>query len=147
MRAHPPTGTMEQWKLGILGDALAYFHAATQDNDARAWLQQYAAEVMKQPGEHDVRAVPVVAYVASLTGDRAMYRVARQRADELDLGLWGKPFSVNGRIGFRIESLLAAGAPRSTHRKEGRPRSQDYQLPPRVTWMGRLAAGCRRRST
>ena len=113
MRAHPPSGT-DQWKLGILGDALAYFHAATQDRDARTWLEQYAAEVMKQPSEHDVRAVPAVAYVATLTGDRAMRAVARQRVDALDLGLWGKPFSVNGRIGFRIESLLAKTG-------EGRP--------------------------
>jgi hypothetical protein len=115
MRAHPPSGTTAQWKLGILGDALAYFHAETQDRDARKWLEQYAAQVMKQPGQHDIRAMPAVAYIAALTGDRAMHEAARRRVEAVDLGLWGKPFSVNGRIGFRIESLLAAGRP--TRRK------------------------------
>ena len=42
-----------------------------------------------------------------------------QRAEQLDLGSWGKPFSINGRIGFRIESLLAMPprAPAPTHRR------------------------------
>ena len=35
-----------------------------------------------------------------------MRDAAMTRARHLDLGSWGKPFTVNGRIGFRILSLL-----------------------------------------
>jgi hypothetical protein len=110
MKAHPAT-TSTQWKLGILADALAYTHAATGDASIRTWLEQYAAAVMKRKAGEDVRAFPAVAYVAALTGDAAMRAAARSRVDHLDLGSWGKPFGVNGRIGFRIESLLAAPPP------------------------------------
>jgi hypothetical protein len=41
-----------------------------------------------------------------LNGDQDMRAAARERADGIDLGSWGKPFSVSGRIGFRVESLL-----------------------------------------
>ena len=110
MRAHPPT-TSTQWKLGILADALAYTHAATGDSDIRAWLEQYANAVMQRVAHEDTRAFPAVAYIAALSGDPAMRAAARDRADRLDLGSWGKPYSINGRIGFRIESLLPANAP------------------------------------
>jgi hypothetical protein len=117
MAAHPPTGSA-QWKLGILADALAYTHAATGDPAIRTWLEQYAAAVMKRKAREDIRAFPAIAYVAALNGDAAMREAARTRADRLDLGSWGKPYSLNGRIGFRIESLLAAApvpTPHPTH--------------------------------
>jgi hypothetical protein len=110
MRAHPPTGSA-QWKLGILADALAYVHAATGDPAMRAWLEWYAGAVMTRKAREDVRAFPAIAYVAALTGNAAMRDAVRARADRLDLGSWGKPYSINGRIGFRIESLLAAAPP------------------------------------
>jgi hypothetical protein len=119
MQAHPPTAST-QWKLGILADALAYTHAATGEPAIRSWLEQYAGAVMKRKAREDARAFPAVAYVGALTGDAAMRAAARDRADRLDLGSWGKPFGVNGRIGFRIESLLAApppAAPAPAHRK------------------------------
>jgi hypothetical protein len=62
---------------------------------------------MQRRAHEDQRAFPAVAYVAALTGNRAMRDAARSRVQQLDLGNWGKPYSVNGRIGFRIESLLA----------------------------------------
>ena len=65
---------------------------------------------MKRQAREDMRAFPAVAYVAALTGNAAMREAARARARRLDLGSWGKPFSINGRIGFRIESLLGAAA-------------------------------------
>ena len=69
-RIRRPAST--QWKLGILADALAYTHAATGDATIKAWLEQYAAAVMKRQAREDVRAFPAVAYVAALTGDAAM---------------------------------------------------------------------------
>lgn len=112
MHAHPPTAST-QWKLGILADALAYTHAASGDGEIRAWLEQYARAVVQRKAPADVRAVPAVAYVAALSGDKAMRAAARERVEQLDLGSWGKPYSINGRIGFRIESLLAAPPPRA----------------------------------
>ncbi len=108
MQAHPPAKS-EHWKLGILADALAHTHAATGDAAVRAWLEAYAAAVMAQPARSDARIYPAIAYVARLTGNTAMRDAALDRAQRLDLGSWGKPFSINGRIGFRIYSLLTAG--------------------------------------
>jgi hypothetical protein len=110
MHAHPPTGST-QWKLGILADALAYAHAASGDPEIGAWLEQYARAVIQRKAHADARALPAVAYVAAWRGDKAMRETAREQAERLDLGNWGKPYSINGRIGFRIESLLAAPPP------------------------------------
>ncbi|MDX2169821.1 MAG: glycoside hydrolase family 127 protein [Deltaproteobacteria bacterium] len=110
MAAHPASAP-KQFKLALLGDALAYLHALTGDPAARAWLEQYAAAIMQPGGNDDARAFAPVAYVADLTGDAAMRAAALQRLDRLDLGSWGKPFSVNGRLGFRIASLLSEPAP------------------------------------
>ena len=112
MRAHPATGS-NQWKLGILADGLAYTHAATGDPAIKAWLEQYAAAVMQRKAREDARAFPAVAYVAALNRDPGMVAAARQRVEQLDLDGWGKPFTVNGRIGFRIESLLSQVPPPS----------------------------------
>jgi hypothetical protein len=105
MAAHPPGGT-DNWKLGILADALAHTHAVTGDAAIRDWLQKFAAAIMERPGRADARAFPAVAYVARVTGNAAMREAALQRARDLDLGSWGKPFTINGRLGFRIFSLL-----------------------------------------
>ncbi|HSP96051.1 MAG TPA: beta-L-arabinofuranosidase domain-containing protein [Candidatus Dormibacteraeota bacterium] len=105
MAAHPPGGT-NQWKLGILADALAHTHAASNDEAIRTWLQSYAAAIMEHPAKPDTRAFPAVAYVGRLTDNAAMRDAALERARQLDLGSWGKPFTVNGRLGFRIFSLL-----------------------------------------
>lgn len=105
MEAHPP-GKSEHWKLGILADALAHTHAATGDAAVRAWLEEYATTLMAQPVRSDARVYPALAYVGRLTDNAAMCDAALQRAQRLDLGSWGKPFSINGRIGFRIYSLL-----------------------------------------
>ncbi|MEO8605656.1 MAG: beta-L-arabinofuranosidase domain-containing protein [bacterium] len=127
MAAHPPTASA-QWKLGILADALAYLHAATGDAAARAWLDAYVDAVMKRKAREDVRAFPAVAYLARISGDRAMRDAALQRAGRLDLGSWGKPFSINGRIGFRIYSLLeepaAAERPGAAAGSSHTPRSR-----------------------
>jgi hypothetical protein len=116
MRAHPPTAST-QWKLGILADALAYTHAATGDAEIKKWLLDYSSAVMQRRAREDARAFPAVAYVATLTGNAAMREAARTRSDGLDLGNWGKPFGVNGRIGFRIESLLAAPMPHAAPKR------------------------------
>jgi hypothetical protein len=105
MKAHPPT-TSAQWKLGILADALASLHAATGNTAARTWLDAYVAAAMARGAAEDTRAFPAVAYVARISDDATLRDAALSRAANLDLGNWGKPFSVHGRIGFRIYSLL-----------------------------------------
>lgn len=105
LAAHPPTGT-QQWKLGILADALAETHAATGDPAIRTWLEKYAAGVMAHQRRADARAFPAVAYIGRLTNDAPMKDAAQQRVRRLELGSWGKPFTINGRLGFRIYSLL-----------------------------------------
>lgn len=110
MRAHAPAISTD-WKLGILADALAYTHAATGDAEIKSWLDEYVAATMKRQATADSRAFPAVAYMAALTGNPALREAARQRVDRIDPAGWGKPFSISGRIGFRIESLLAAPPP------------------------------------
>ena len=105
-QAHPPTAS-KQWKLGILADALAYTHAATGDaGDQATGSSAYVGAVMQRKAREDARAFPAVAYLARLSGDRGVREAALQRAERLDLGSWGKPFTVNGR--HRLSDLLAA---------------------------------------
>ena len=104
LRAVPPEGDHD-WKVGILADALAYTHAVTKDKEIEAWLRAYAKNVAAAP-PHDARFYPGVAYVARLSHDPKLRALALDRAAQLDLGSWGKPFTINGRIGFRIYSLL-----------------------------------------
>ena len=107
MEAYPPTD-ISNWKLGILADALADTHAATRDPAIEKWLREYASSVVaKAPG--DQRLYPAVAYVARLTGNPTYAQVARGLVEQLQFGHWAKPFTITGRTGFRILSLLPAG--------------------------------------
>lgn len=106
MAAHPPE-RLSDWKLGILADALAYAHALTQDAGAREWLQHYAAAVRAHPGALDPRLMPAFAYVAQLTANPEDTRRALA-ALQRPLGNWGKPFTIGGRLGFRLLSVAAA---------------------------------------
>ncbi|HUI26350.1 MAG TPA: beta-L-arabinofuranosidase domain-containing protein [Candidatus Kryptonia bacterium] len=102
--AYPPTD-VANWKLGILADALADTHAATHDPAIETWLRTYASTVVaKSPA--DQRLYPAVAYVARLTHDPKLAQVARTLVDQLQFGNWAKPFTITGRTGFRILSLL-----------------------------------------
>jgi hypothetical protein len=105
MDAHPPEG-IERWKLGILADGLAYTHALTGDERIAEWLRRYADAVVDRKVALDARLFPAVAYEAARRGDRGLEAAARARAKKLQMGSWGKPFSINGRIGFRIYSLI-----------------------------------------
>ena len=62
---------------------------------------------MVRKKKHDARFYPAVAYVAALREDVALYEAALARAKLLQPRGWGKPFTVNARIGFRIHSLLS----------------------------------------
>jgi hypothetical protein len=106
MAAHPATEATK-WKLGVLAEGLAYTHAATADPEIKAWLEAYAGAVARRKVPLDARFYPAVAYVAVLNGDAQLRQLALDKARKLKLGSWGKPLSVNGRIGFRIHSLLA----------------------------------------
>lgn len=103
MRAHPPKPD-RKWKLGILAEGLAYTHAYAGGKDIEAWLRQYADEVeRKRP--RDSRFYPAVAYIGRVTGEKSWLDLAADRIDRLDLGNWGKPFTIQGRIGLRILSI------------------------------------------
>lgn len=106
MAAHP-AGETEKWKLGILANGLAYTHSATKDPEIKVWLDTFAKAVARRKVLLDARFYPAVAYVAALEGDAALRQIALAKAKKLNLGSWGKPLSINGRIGFRIYSLLA----------------------------------------
>ncbi len=128
MAAHPPTA-VQKWKLGILADALAYTHGVTHDAAIEKWLRVYADAVMRRKGRSDPRLYPGVAYVATLGNDKAMRAAALARVQSIDLGSWGKPFTIGGRLGFRVLSLLAAPSaalpartiPAGQHTRHDRP--------------------------
>jgi hypothetical protein len=106
MRAHPPAAG--HWKFGILADTLAYTHALAADaalrREIEEWLTSYS-RAAAGAGVRDARFFPAIAYVAKLGGKAAEIDAARAAADRLQFGAWGKPFTLAGRIGFRILSL------------------------------------------
>ncbi len=111
MKAFAPTD-LSSWKIGILADALANTHAATRDADIEQWLRTYAAAVAAKP-DGDLRLYPAVAYVAALTHDARLAASARAAADRIQFGSWAKPFTIAGRTGFRILSLLQVESEKS----------------------------------
>lgn len=111
MKAFAPTD-LSSWKIGILADALANTHAATRDADIEQWLRTYAGAVAAKP-DGDLRLYPAVAYVAALTHDARLAASARAAADRIQFGSWAKPFTIAGRTGFRILSLLEAESAKS----------------------------------
>jgi hypothetical protein len=109
MAAFPPD-RLVGWKLGILADGLAYTHAATADTAISAWLLKYAAAVGAQEGMLDARFLPGAAYAARLgRGDAAAPALAGAVA-RLKFGSWGKPFTIAGRLGFRLLALKDGAA-------------------------------------
>jgi hypothetical protein len=116
MAAHAPTGT-GKWKLGVLGDGLACTHAMTGDAEIEKWLKTFVGAVSGRKTPLDGRLYPAVAYLAARSGDAKLADVARTRAAKLKLGNWGKPFTINGRVGFRIYSILEDFQTAATHRK------------------------------
>jgi hypothetical protein len=105
MRRHPPN-RLRNWKVGILADALAYTHQTAHDDQIEKWLDQYAHAVAAAPAPWDARLLPGTAYVARMRRDEKLRDLVLARAAEIQLGGWGKPFTLNGRIGFRVYSLL-----------------------------------------
>lgn len=110
---------IQDWKLGVLAEGLAYTHRYTGDEQIRTWLERYAKAVLTTPSATDARLWPAVAYVASLRGDRAAADKARAVVDRLDFGGWAKPFTIAGRVGFAILSNLGtlAEADRASSRE------------------------------
>lgn len=88
-----------QWKTGILAEALAYTHAATGDELLRRWLEAYAAAVVAaRPA--DPRFYPALAYIGGVAGRDEWRSAARDVVARLQLGRWGKPMTIGGRIGL-----------------------------------------------
>ena len=73
----------------------------------RGWLESYAKTVLRSDVK-DVRYFPAVAYVGRLTSNAAMLEATRATAARLAFGDWAKPFTIDGRTGFRILSQTDA---------------------------------------
>jgi hypothetical protein len=97
----------KHWKHGILAEALSYTHALTGDERIERWLRVYARTLREHGMTGDIRFLPALAYVARLSGDASLRALVLERARRMEIGGWGKPFTINGRIGFRTYSLLA----------------------------------------
>jgi len=108
MAAHAPD-TLDSWKVGVLAEGLSYTHSVTQDPATRRWLERYAAAVRtdKRGARIDPRFLPAVAYVARLNSNGHYLGMATAAVPRLKFGSWGKPFTIAGRIGFRILSVTA----------------------------------------
>ena len=104
------------WKMGMLADGLSYTHSLTRDPAMRDWLTRYAATVRARGDDVDPRYLPAVAYIARVNANDTQARAATAVVARLKFGNWGKPFTIAGRTGFRILSLMPATkpAPRST---------------------------------
>jgi hypothetical protein len=98
---------VSHWKMGILADALCYTHAMTQDAAIGDWLRRYAAAAHRRPAGADARFMPAVAYVGRLTAQLEYTEAAALTVSRLTFGNWGKPFTIAGRLGFRLLSLTA----------------------------------------
>lgn len=101
------------WKHGVLADALAYTHAATGDTGLEQWLRTYAHTISHRPRQGEPRFLPAVAYVARVSNDAHLRALVLAGVHQIDLGGWGKPFTIGGRLAFRIYSLLAEPPGRS----------------------------------
>lgn len=108
MAAHPPDA-LNDWKLGILAEALSYTHSVTQDSAIEQWLRRYATGIVARGGAVDARFMPAVAYVGRITGNRDYTRAAMAAIAHSKLGSWGKPLTINGRLAFRVLSLSTSG--------------------------------------
>jgi hypothetical protein len=90
---------LRQWKTGVLAEALAYTHEATGDATLRLWLEAYAGAV-SAARPPDARFYPALAYIGGVAGRDEWSATARAAADRLQLGRWGKPLTIGGRLGF-----------------------------------------------
>ncbi len=104
MAAHVPRGKLG-WKLGVLADALAATHSYTGDEAIRLWLSAYAERVVGENLE-DARFMPALAYAGVLSGNEKWIGRALARVGALSVGKWGKPFTLNGRTGLRVYSIV-----------------------------------------
>jgi hypothetical protein len=120
MELHAPT-KVQDWKLGILAEGLAYVHSLTGDPAIAAWLIQYSRAVLAAGPKSDPRLWPAVAYTLSATpsapelGDGNALAAVEQVLASLELGNWAKPFTIQSRIGFSLlwylsQTRTAAGA-------------------------------------
>jgi hypothetical protein len=106
MRAWPPTSGRDTG-VGTLADGLAYAHSVLPNRSLLAWLETHAAGVASAPpGAADPRYFPAVAWIAARNGDAAYRAQAEDAVARHGFGAWGKPFTLAGRGGFRILSLL-----------------------------------------
>lgn len=104
--AFPPTSGRDPG-VGTLADGVAYAHELLGNSSLERWLRAHAVAVMSAPpGVADPRYFPVVAYVARLDENEAYREAAADAVQRHAFGTWGKPFTLAGRGGFRILSLL-----------------------------------------
>jgi hypothetical protein len=104
-----PAEKVNHWKHGVLADALAYTHALTRDPAIEQWLRTYA-QIIGRRRQIEARFIPGIAYVARWSKNPELRALALAEVQRIDLGGWGKPFTLGGRLAFRVYSLLAEPA-------------------------------------
>jgi rhamnogalacturonyl hydrolase YesR len=112
MARFSPSSAGADWKIGVLAEGLMSVHALTGDTAVEAWLRRYGETLLGAPpeAERDPRPGVVLGYLAVLTGDERYRRAALAQAAATEIGTWGKPIAVRGRVGFRLLAPLAGGA-------------------------------------
>jgi exo-rhamnogalacturonan lyase-like protein len=108
MRAYSPDD-VTHWKMGILAEALSYTYGATHDPAIREWLERYA-KAASAVGSPDARLLPAIAYVGRVAANPGYRQLADATVARLQFGGWGKPFTLAGRLGFRILSLTTGSS-------------------------------------
>jgi hypothetical protein len=108
-----PAEKANHWKHGVLADALAYTHALTRDPTIEQWLRSYA-QVVGRRRQVEPRFIPGLAYVARVSKDAELRAFVLAGVQGIDLGGWGKPFTLGGRLAFRVYSLLAEPEPEAS---------------------------------
>jgi hypothetical protein len=110
MARFPPESDGTDWKIGVLAEGLMSVHALTGDAAVEAWLRRYGETLLGAPAaavaERDPRPGVVLGYLAVLTGDARYRRAALAQAAATEIGTWGKPIAVRGRVGFRLLAPL-----------------------------------------
>jgi beta-L-arabinofuranosidase (glycosyl hydrolase family 127) len=110
MALHGPDNVAD-FKMGVLADALSYTQALTRDASIAQWLVRHAAAVRARGAAVDARLSPAVAYVGHMKPDERARDAAAGSVSRLKFGNWGKPFTIAGRVGFRVLSLTQQSPP------------------------------------
>lgn len=105
-------GKVDDWRLGVLAEGLAYTHSVTYDAGIWNWLYRFAGAVNSRHAGVDPRLFPAWAYVGKLRPRPDYVRDAGIALSQRRFGSWGKPFTIRGRVGFAVHAQNVPGVRR-----------------------------------